>query len=333
MSALAERVEPKAAPQARCNVDPRFRLTYAVTPPNQTTSPERRRAIAALQSARVSALPVEAVLVYDVQDEAARNGAPRPFPFVPKVDPLSYAFDELDLGALPRVVYRAVGEHAESSLCNWLDRLHSRAGLAVLVGAPSRHSAASLSLPRAYSLSQKHAPGLCFGGVVIPERHRASGAEDARVWAKAQQGCRFFVSQTVWSVAATRRLLHDLHARVERERALLPLKTAAEVDAPHILLTFSPCGSAQTLEFQQWLGIDVPAAVKKDLLGCRDMFARSIELATEFFAELRAVASDLGLSIGCNVESVSSRGAEIDASIELVQRVHPILSRTTTCGP
>jgi len=91
----------------------RPRLTYAITPPNQTTPDERRRAIAAAQSARVSSLPVDALLVYDVQDEAARNGNPRPFSFVPKVDPLSYAFDELQIGALPRVVYRAVAEQSE----------------------------------------------------------------------------------------------------------------------------------------------------------------------------------------------------------------------------
>src|SRR6478609_4458967 len=89
-----------ARPAVRSSYPAEFRprLTYAITPPNQTTPEERRRTIAAAQSARVSSLPVDALLVYDVQDEAARNGSPRPFPFAPKFDPLSYAFDDLQIG-------------------------------------------------------------------------------------------------------------------------------------------------------------------------------------------------------------------------------------------
>lgn len=293
------------------------RLTYAIAPPNRTTPAERRREIAAAQSARVSALPVDALLVYDVQDEAARNGAPRPFPFIAKVDPLSYAFDELQVGTLPRVVYRAVADQGEPALCRWLDSLHARGGLAVLVGAPSRHVSGSLSLPQAFSVCRSHVPGLSFGGVLIPERHQTSGAEDARVWTKMQQGCRFFVSQTVWSVSATKRLLRDLRVRAELEGGA----------APPILLTFSPCGSAQTLDFVEWLGVQVPASVRRELLSAKDMLERSIELAAHAFGEVLAFAVEQGLNVGCNVESVSSRAEEVEASVALVHRIDQLSSR------
>jgi hypothetical protein len=295
----------------------RPRLTYAIAPPNRTTPVERRRQIAAAQSARVSALPIDALLVYDVQDEAARNGAPRPFPFIAKVDPLSYAFDELQLGALPRVVYRAVADQGEPSLRRWLGSLHARGGLAVLVGAPSRHSSASLTLPQAFALCRNHLPALPFGGVLIPERHQAKGAEDARVWAKMQHGCRFFVSQTVWSVSATKRLLQDLRVRLEAEGG----------QAPAILLTLSPCGSAQTLQFLRWLGVELPVAVTRELLSAPDMLQRSIELAADTFAEVHGFAQELGFSVGCNVESVSSRAEEVEASVDLVYRIDKLLRR------
>src|SRR5690606_30307991 len=167
---------------------PAWRLTYAVTPPNRSTPLERRQAIAAAQSALARSLPVDALLVYDVQDETERNAEPRPFAFSPKVDSLDYALG-LDLGDVPRVVYRAI--------VGWLDRLQALGGSAVFVGAPSRQSAAKLSLRDAYAVSERHAPALPFGGVVIPERHRTSGTEHERLLSKAQQGCRFFVSQTV----------------------------------------------------------------------------------------------------------------------------------------
>jgi len=262
-------------------------------------------------------LPVDALLVYDVQDEAARNGNARPFPFIPKVDPLEYAYDELQIGALPRVVYRAVAEQNEAGLRNWLDRLQARGGLTIFVGPPSRHSCSSLTLPGAYSLCRSHVSELCFGGVLIPERHQATGTEDARVLAKMKQGCRFFVSQTVWSARATKRLLHDLRVRAELEG----------VEVPPVLLTFSPCGSAQTLQFQEWLGVDVPAAVQRDLLSARDMLARSVELAIRTFAEVRDFAAEQGLEVGCNVESVSSRVTELEASEELVRRIDELLTR------
>lgn len=289
----------------------RPRLTYAIAPPNQATPAERRRSIAAAQSARICSLPVDALLVYDVQDEATRNGEPRPFAFAPKVDPLSYAYDELQIGTLPRVVYRAVAGDSELSLCRWLDILRRHGGAAVLVGAPSRCAPATLTLPSALLLGKKHGPETPMGGVVIPERHEMSGAEDARVWAKVEYGCRFFVSQTVWSVSVTKRLLVDLRNRADREGACMP----------PLLLTFSPCGSQQTLEFMSWLGVTVPDWVKRDLLTAKDMLARSIQLAADGFAEVRAFASEHGLSVGCNVESVSSRAAEIEASVELVHRV------------
>jgi hypothetical protein len=292
----------------------RPRLTYAITPPNLATPLERRRALARAQSERIASLPIDALLVYDVQDEASRNGTPRPFAFLPKVDPLTYALDELTVGPLPCVVYRAVVEQSEQSLCRWVDRLKARGGHAVLVGAPSQSTPASLTLPQALSLCQSHASELPLGGVIIAERHRVSGAEDARAFRKVQQGCRFFVSQTVWSVSATRRLFRDLRRRADSERAA----------APPILLTFSPCGSAQTLDFLEWLGVDVPQAIRRDLLSARDMFSRSIELAAEAYAELRAFAAEQGLTVGCNVESVSSRAAEVDASIELLGRVHQL---------
>ncbi len=293
------------------------RLTYAIVPPNLTTPVERRQLIAAAQSERISALPLDALLVYDVQDEAARNGAPRPFPFTPKVDPLSYAFEQLRIGSLPRVVYRAVAEQGEAALRQWLDSLHARSGRAVLVGAPSRNTSTSLSLPQALALCKNQVPGLSLGGVLISERHETSGAEDARVWAKMQQGCRFFVSQTVWSVAATKRLLQDLRVRAEREGC----------QAPPVLLTFSPCGSEQTLQFLEWLGVSLPLYLKRDLLSAKDMLARSVELAAEAFDEVRAFAAGQGLDVGCNVESVSARLEEVDASVELVRRIDRLAPR------
>lgn len=311
------RVEPNAASFCLVTREPvasPLTLTYAITPPNRTASLERRRANAAKLSERIAGLPIDALLVYDLQDEAARNSAPRPFPFVPKVDALEYAFEELSLGELPRVVYRAIADQDEATLRGWIERLAARNARAVFVGAPSRGSNTALKLPRAFQVCRSYRPELAFGGVLIAERHQKPGDEDARVWAKRQQGCSFFVSQTVWSTAATTALLRDLQIR-----AALALEAP-----PSILVTLSPCGSEQTLAFQEWLGVAVPDSLKRELLSARDMLERSVELAADVFAEVHSVAARLGMTVGCNVESVSSRASEIDASLELLKRITAI---------
>jgi hypothetical protein len=288
------------------------RLTYAIAPPNQATPLERRREIAAAQSTRIAALPIDALLVYDVQDEGARTVAPRPFPFAAKVDPLEYAFDFLELGALPRIVYRATAGQNEASLRNWLTTLRARGGRPVLVGAPADDAATSLTLAQAFDLGREHTPGLSLGGVLIAERHQTVGGEDLRVLAKMRHGCAFFVSQTVWCTSTTKQLLRDLRVSADQKG----------LATPPILFTFSPCGSSQTLEFLDWLGVAVPNATKRELLASKDMLARSVELAVEAFAEIRAFAEQQGLTVGCNVESLTARASEIDASLELLSQLH-----------
>jgi hypothetical protein len=57
------------------------------------------------------------------------------------------------------------------------------------------------------------------------------------------------------------------------------------------------------------------------------MLARSIELAAQAFDEVLAFATEQGLNVGCNVESVSSRAAEVEASVELLRRIDQLNPR------
>lgn len=303
----------------RANILSRLHLTYAMTPPNRTTAPERRRVIAETQSARIAKLPIDALLVYDLQDETARNSKPRPFPFTPKVDALAYAQNELELGELPLIVYKAIADQNAESLMAWLNELAPERSVPVFVGAPSRHRASALTLPQTYAVCRAHSPALPFGGVLIAERHHVSGDEALRAWSKVQQGCRFFVSQTLWSVEHTKSLLCDLvHRAALADRAL-----------PQLLVTLSPCGSEPTLRFQQWLGVAVPSHIERELLGARDMLAHSIELAYEAFTDVHAFAAELGITLGCNVESVSTKPSEVEASIELTRRIASYQAQAT----
>lgn len=295
----------------------RVRLSYGITPPKLSTPEPRRREIASLQAARVGALPVDALVVYDLQDESSRTDVKRPFPFLQAIDPLDYAYDYLGGLALPKVVYRSVSSLTEPELVRWLRRLHGLGGAAVLVGAPSKAQQVSLQLADAYRCRRQELPDAPLGGVVIAERHEARGGEEQRVLHKLEQGCGFFISQAVYSVTASKNLLSDLHYRFrELGRPLPPL-----------LVTLSPCGSKKTLEFMSWLGVSVPRWLQNELLNAQDILQKSVELSALAFAELHDFASEKGIPLGCNVESVSLQKAEIEASVELTWRIARLLQR------
>jgi hypothetical protein len=293
------------------------RLTYGITPPKRSLPEERRREIAAVQTARISALPTDALIVYDLQDESGRTELERPFPFLQTVDPLDYAFDYLDGVVQKKIVYRSVSGLDREGLLDWLRRLEENAGATVLVGAPSQTQSVRLGLGDAYRLRMREGPRVPLGGVLIGERHEAGGTEDARVFRKIDRGCSFFVTQAAYSVTASKNVLSDLHYRGRVE----------EREIPPILVTLSPCGSKKTLEFMRWLGVSVPRWLENELLHAHDILEKSIDLSISGFQELYAFAQEKGMALGCNVESVSLGRAEIDASVEMLHRVAKIMGR------
>jgi hypothetical protein len=293
---------------------------YGVAPPKLTTEPERLTEIVRQQRARFRELPLDGLIVYDIQDESARNAEPRPFPFLPTLDPVRFAEQELGQIGVPAVVYRAVQAIAPSEFTTWLDGVQARpsASFSVFVGAASARSGSDgLALPEAYRLARERAPDLVVGGIAIAERHARKLDEHRRVISKTEQGCRFFVTQAVYDASSAKSLLSDYALQLEQDgREPVP-----------IICTFAPCGSPKTLDFMKWLGIDFPRWLENDLRHSHDVLERSVELCQTTFAEVLDFARAKRLPLGINVESVSIRKAEIDASVELLHRLEALLGR------
>ncbi len=290
-------------------------LTYGITPPKRSYGPDKRARVAGKQAARIRALPIDGLVVYDLQDESGRTAEARPFPFVQTIDPVEYAYEDLREVTTPKIVYRCVAPLPEASLTSSLQRIDEHAGLSVLVGAASRRQSIVTRLPEAYALATQHVPSLPLGGVLIAERHDSRGGEDARVLRKIGQGCSFFVTQAVYSVVASKNVLSDLHYQAQRLGR----------PVPPILVTLSPCGSTKTMEFMRWLGVSVPRWLDNELTHANDILQTSIDLCADILTDLVDFARSKDIPLGCNVESVSLRKAEIEASVELVQRARAIL--------
>jgi hypothetical protein len=292
---------------------------YGIAPPKLASDAEQLREIAAQQVARLRMLAPEGLVVYDIQDEAGRGGQARPFPFLPTVDAEGYAYDALADLAIPKIVYRCVGAHPREVFSSWIDTVRAAAGrrLSVFVGAPrGRSRSPGLSLTEAYARA-RDSPNLVLGAIAIAERHGAKEDEHQRMLAKQDHGCRFFITQSVYDAASTKSLLSDY---------ALSLQASGRSPAP-IVLTFAPCGSVRTLEFMKWLGISFPRWLENELRHSADTLERSIDLCESVFTDVQNYAREKYLPIGINVESVSIRRSEIDASVELYQRLSSRLDR------
>jgi hypothetical protein len=289
---------------------------YGLAPPKRATAAVDLQTIVAAQQTRLASLEVDGLIVYDLQDEAERASAPRPFPFLPTVDPHAYAHQHLGELALPKIVYRCVARDSADELVGWLGRARPAASdFVVLVGAPSRNAPARLRLKDAYALVRQHAPQLLVGGIAIAERHAQSSDEHDRILAKAGEGCRFFVTQAVYDVTSTKSLLSDYALAAQR---------SGTAPVP-ILLTFSPCGSEKTLAFMKWLGIAFPRWLENELRHAPDALSTSIALCERIFQEVWDYSREKGIPLGVNVESVSIRKQEIDASVELLRRLKALM--------
>ncbi|MGB0873000.1 MAG: methylenetetrahydrofolate reductase [Solirubrobacterales bacterium] len=292
-------------------------LLFAMTPPTLATDRERAQEIADATIARLRPLDLDGVILYDIDDESERNPEERPFPFTPTIDPANYLADHLGAWTTPVIVYRAVGKYSPEELRTWMSSQDASRLMTVLVGAPTSLKAGRTSLSEAQALRIEANPSMLMGGVAIPERHSRRDDEHLRLLAKQEAGCRFFVTQVVYDVNAAKNLVSDYHYECQSNgTAPVPL-----------VFTFSPCGSIKTLNFLRWLGVEVPRWIENDLTHSADTLEASYDLSLAIATELIAFCRDLGVPFGINVESVSIRKVEIEASVRLAGQLQTQLQR------
>jgi hypothetical protein len=286
-------------------------VLFAVTPPRRSTPADRLPKIARATIERLSRLDLDGLILYDIDDESSRNPVERPFPFSPTIDPADYWADHLQTWPTPVIIYRAVAKYQREDLRAWLTEQDPLRMLTVMVGAASSGSSSPVSLADAQALRAEVNPGLLLGGVAIPERHSRRENEHLRLIAKHEAGCRFFVTQVVYDLNAAKNLVSD-YCYECASRGMSPVP---------IVFTFSVCGSMKTLEFLRWLGVDVPRWIENDLRHSTDPLQASLDQAVATAVELIDFCRRLGVPFGLNVESVSIRREEIDASVELAAQL------------
>ena len=84
-----------------------------------------------------------------------------------------------------------------------------------------------------------------------------------------------------------------------------------------MILTFSPCGSEKTLEFIEWLGVNVPEATSLRILNAQSPLYESIQFCVNSLQQILDSILPYDLPLGLNIESLTNRKEEIDGSILL----------------
>ena len=289
-------------------------LLYGITPPKSQNTEEKNSQITQTRIERIQDLPIDGVVVYDLQDETSRIPQERPFPFIETIPADRYGDEDLSPLPFPRIVYQCVNKYDQPSLRSFLSSRPSR--LTVFAGAPSRNDTRGTSLADAYTLAREY-PNTLLGGIAIAERHGGRHDEASRLVHKIDQGCSFFISQCVYDTNGFRNMLSDYYYLCkESGRPMVP-----------IIITLTPCGSLKTLEFLKWLGISIPRWIENDLAHSVDTLGHSIDLCTGILEDITSFCASKGIPLGCNVESVAVRRDEVLASLDLVHRAARILTR------
>jgi 5,10-methylenetetrahydrofolate reductase len=279
------------------------------TPPKEGTDLDKVAGIADKLLHRLDEIEYDGLIVYDIQDETSRIENPRPFPFKSTLDPRSYSKILNAQSQHPVITYKSVSQRDRSDFDQWLTEAWNDYGVKdlVLVGSPSADGDIKLPLIEAYKALQEHECDFQLGGVTIAERHIKKGDEHLRLINKSNNGCQFFISQAVYNAQAT----IDMLTRYAHE-------CQKNGDKPQrIILTFSPCGSAKTLEFIEWLGISVPDATSLRILQAQNPLAESIRICRNNLEQILEACLSLNIPLGLNIESLTNRKEEIDAAIVL----------------
>ena len=295
--------------QARYNDINRGVYFIGTTPPKSDTPLDKVSEIAEKLLERVSDIDFDGLIVYDIQDENSRISKPRPFPFKSTHDTRLYSSLLNKKSNRPVITYKSVVQSNSDEFNHWADEAWQTYGVkdVVLVGSPSQSNNISLPLASAYQTLVDNKHDFFIGGVTIAERHSIKRNEHERLITKHQQGCSFFISQAIYNPQATIDLL-TRYAIECQQQGLKPQR---------LILTFSPCGSKKTLEFIEWLGVNVPEATSLRILNAANPLYESIENCVNSLQQILDAIKSYDLPLGLNIESLTNRKEEIDGSILL----------------
>lgn len=218
------------------------------------------------------------------------------------------------------ILNRVTVHHTAAALHGWLAETQVATGIRDFIFVGGERSAVRYpGVPVPTALRQA-APSISkwggsLGVITIAHRRRPDLDEPQRLLAKQEAGASFAVSQILATSVDACRLQVDLAAAAAGRQPPLSL-----------FWSLAPVARPRDLEFLAWLGVQVPAATKRDLLAAATPDGRltaSHALNEQIARELLDAAEANGLPApGFCIEHVMLNN--VGAGIELVERIRAI---------
>jgi hypothetical protein len=82
------------------------------------------------------------------------------------------------------------------------------------------------------------------------------------------------------------------------------------------------------MTFMKWLGVAIAPETERAIMDDPAPFAKSIQICCANLAALLEVADAEGVPLGINIESISIHRDELAASVDLVQALRAVATRT-----
>ena len=290
-------------------------LLYGITPPKENNTYEKLVSITQKRIERLQSINSDGIVLYDIQDEHERTGEDRPFAFLPTVDPLVYCENYLNALNIEKIVYKSVGKYEKHEFEKWLLSLKDTPYLAVFVGISTDFQKVKLKLNEAYELRSQLNDNMLLGGICLPERHGIQNNEHIRITEKTKRGCTFFISQCICNIEVLKNFLADYYFYCIDNN----------IDIKYQIFTLTVCGTIETLNFMKWLGVSIPKWLEVELAHSENIIDKSIELNIKIASELIDYCQEKNIPFGFNIESVSIRKDEIEASLVLFKEIEKLL--------
>jgi hypothetical protein len=172
-------------------------------------------------------------------------------------------------------------------------------------------------------LSSERRPEVALGGICIFDRESRGphdyGAgsghleEHERIWLKGEAGCNFVTSQVTFNSEPAVRFLSQ-YQQFCREKKTEPLT---------VFISLATVPSPSILKLLESLDVQIPPAVKKDLLSSEDMGRESVKVASEVFMEIitQLDLQRIEVPLGLQVEQIGVNNDLL--SLELLDAVYP----------
>ena len=284
-------------------------LLFGLTPPRRSHTFDEAQRIADVTLDRLAGIDLDALPLYDIVDENERTSAERPFPDLPTLDPADFVARHLGAWGGSIVVYRCVGKYSEIELDTWLHQQDPERICTVFVGAASREMQVQTTLPQAQALGVGRGRTCCSAASPYPSVTPSAPTSTTGWWprgswlllrhpgglrrpSRAQPGLGLLLRMSRPRDRAGTDHLHPVGVRLAQDAGVLALA-----------------------------GVDVPRWMENALRHSHDTLAASSQQCLATARDLAAFCRSLGMPFGFNVESVSIRKAEIDAAVDLANRL------------